>query len=149
MKNTFFHTQVRRFSNRKWLLTGVAAATLLAAPLSIHAVAQEGPQQRREQITEQLDLSEAQQDELKSIREDKREEIRAILTPQQVAQIENADNPRRAMRSLDLSESQREQIRSIHESSREEMRAVLTPEQQAEWDSLREEYGQRRRGRQR
>ena len=100
--------------------------------------------QRRAHIQQELELSDAQVQQMREIREQggTREEIQAVLTPQQqekMATIRANNEGKRAQRMarmqahLELSDEQVAQMREIREQggSREDMHAILTEEQKA------------------
>ncbi|WP_017654480.1 Spy/CpxP family protein refolding chaperone [Fortiea contorta] len=89
-----------------------------------------------------LNLTEDQKNQLKTIRTNTRSRIEALLTPEQKQKLQEAKaNRSRGQRPqgersqggpfafLNLSETQKTQIKQIMESSKQEMEAVLTPEQ--------------------
>ena len=90
-----------------------------------------------------LDLSPAQKTQLASIHESTRQQILAVLTPEQRTQLNagtaNEQNEHafgRSLRGLTLSAAQKTQIRAIHVAARQQMMAVLTPEQQARMQAM-------------
>ena len=130
-----------KFNLKTLSLGGLAAFTLLAAPLAIVETARaEGG--RHHQVLEQLDLSEDQSARLASLREDTRSQIQAVLSSDQQSQLEAAreagEARRQAWRSLDLSEEQRDRIRAIREDSRTEFESILTDDQLAQIEEMRQ-----------
>ncbi|MEH6637488.1 MAG: hypothetical protein V7700_18365 [Halioglobus sp.] len=102
---------------------------------------------------EALGLSEDQIQQMREIREGggTREEMRAILTPEQQVKAEQLkkerhgsreDRAARMQQHLGLSDTQVAEIREIREAggSREDIRAVLTPEQQTQFDEARSKH---------
>ena len=99
---------------------------------------------RRGRLMEELNLTEAQSEQIEAIHADSRDQIQDVLTAQQRAELNNSEQPRRAFRDLDLTEEQREEIQSIREESREDISAVLTDEQRAQIQELRAQHQGRR-----
>jgi len=134
------------------LLAGAAVVALCLAPATVDAQPggdRQGPP-KMGRIFSQLDLTDAQKSQLERIRDETREQIRNILTPEQRTAVEsaisNGQRPREAMRAANLSQEQREQVRSIHRATREKMKNVLTPEQRQQLEQMRQS---RRENRQR
>ncbi|MEL6603073.1 MAG: hypothetical protein AAFP20_07590 [Cyanobacteria bacterium J06614_10] len=123
------------------------ALAMLIAPLSTVASAQAEGGRRGGHHLEQLDLSEAQTEQIEAIRADAREQIGDVLTSEQRATLENSEGRgRRAFRELDLSEDQRNEIRAIHEDSREQVNEILTPAQRQQVEEIRENHLERNGG---
>ena len=114
-------------------------------------------QARKDHLHKALDLSEEQATQIRELREQgaSREEVRAVLTPEQQAQLDTLrashDGKRREhMRNyLELSEEQMQQMREIRENggSREDINAILSPEQQQKMAELHARRGHSRGGR--
>ncbi len=81
----------------------------------------------------QLNLTDAQKQQMKSIHQNTRTQISALLTDAQKIQLETAiksgTKPREAMRALNLSADQKSKIRAIKQAERTQREALLTPEQ--------------------
>lgn len=110
-------------------LPDVNSATLVTTTDSTSAVSEDLPP-----IVEDLDLTESQRQQAEQIRSDTQAQIRALLTPDQVALLDAFEgDDREAFRALkqdlNLTEAQREQIVEIVSGSREAFRDLLTPEQ--------------------
>ena len=86
--------------------------------------------------------------------------LRSILTPEQLAKMEESkdERGRGGLRNLDLSQEQRGQLKSYWDSQRSTMeqdraqidsqlQATLTPEQLAQYQEMKAKWGQHRRGR--
>jgi Spy/CpxP family protein refolding chaperone len=125
----------------------ILASVGVLTTVSTLALAQ-GP--HRGKLLQELDLTEAQQAEIREIRASGggRDEIHAVLTEEQITRLEElreehrgkrGDRTEHLRRALDLSDEQVAEIRDIHASggSRDDVRAVLTEEQQAKFDELR------------
>lgn len=152
------------------LVAGAIALTLTTIPFAVQAqptsssplllaqVPKKGPWQ-------ELGLTDAQKNQIQTIRQNTRTQIEGILTPEQKAQLEAAKQERQAQRQagqgqrqagqrsrnkfadLNLTEQQKTQMRQVWESSKQQMQAVLTPEQQAKLKQFQENMRQRRQQR--
>lgn len=134
----------------------VQAQTAFSSPLLIaQAPPNKGPWQK-------LNLTDAQKNQLKQIRESTRAQIDEVLTAEQKAQMEKFKAERQAQRgqgqrpqqrgergkkgfaALNLSEDQKAQIKKIMESSKAQTQAVFTPEQREQMKQFRENARARR-----
>jgi len=88
-----------------------------------------------------LNLTEAQKEQMQQLRAKHRQQMQALLTPDQRSELEAARAEGRRPNKLNLSEAQKDQMRSLRAQHREEMLAVLTPDQQATWQTLRAQRG--------
>ncbi|MGD8275454.1 MAG: hypothetical protein PVJ30_05795 [Thiohalocapsa sp.] len=156
------------------VMLATAAGTVLAAPLGGHPRATERVNERLERMTEQLDLSAAQQEEIRALldahhqaadgaRAELRERVDAVLTAEQ-RQQRDAQRQARIERRLErladrlaLSNSQREEVVEIFAQKRADpdmtpaqlhdaLAAVLTDDQRSRLESLRERHGPGRHG---
>lgn len=128
--------------------SSLVALALLVAPWALGGSAQAGGGRRGHHL-EQLNLTDAQSAQIQTIRTDTRSQMRAVLTAEQRALLENSESGgRRAWRNLDLSDDQRSQLRSIREASHEQVSEVLTDEQLQQLEEMREAWGNRHGGRQ-
>ncbi len=104
-----------------------------------------------------LDLTDEQVKKMREIRDNggSREEMQAVLTPEQRAKAAEkkteyrSDRTRRRARvqeELGLSDEQMDKMNAIKRNggTREDMREVLTPEQQAKWDGMHGKRAPRR-----
>ncbi|MGQ9866473.1 MAG: Spy/CpxP family protein refolding chaperone [Pseudanabaenaceae cyanobacterium] len=91
-----------------------------------------------------LNLTEAQKEEMQQLRAKHRQQMEALLTPAQRAELTAAWAEGRRPYKLNLSDAQKEQMRSLRAQGRQEMLAVLTPEQQVTWRTLRVRRGPNR-----
>ncbi|NJK59764.1 MAG: hypothetical protein HC918_05250 [Oscillatoriales cyanobacterium SM2_1_8] len=91
-----------------------------------------------------LNLSDAQREQLQQLRAKYRQQMQAILTPEQRAEMEAARAEGRRPNSLNLSDAQKSQLQALRTQGREEMLAVLTPEQQTTWQNLKAQRGSRK-----
>jgi Spy/CpxP family protein refolding chaperone len=121
--------------------------------LSAVAVA-EPPQEGRGHFMGQLDLSAEQKEQMREIRENGggRDEMRAVLTAEQQAKLDELREAKRGKRGpniermkqhLDLTDEQANEISGIIDAggSREEIQEVLTEEQKAKMTELRKLHG--------
>ncbi len=130
------------------LLSSMAMAQPASAPAGGTKSTQKTPPPA--QLKNDLDLTDAQVKKMRQIREEggTREEMQAVLTPEQRAKQKalrkehRGDRKARMKENLDLSDAQKKQMQEIRRKggSREEMRAVLTPEQQAKYDAQRSQH---------
>ncbi|MGF1492871.1 MAG: hypothetical protein ACFBSC_10550 [Microcoleaceae cyanobacterium] len=129
---------------------GILGFSLLAP--AIHptvAQAQANPGARREQIQQELELTNAQRQQIQQIQQSTRERLSAVLTDSQKAQLRSAleqqtgdqgrGSLRQALRNLNLTETQQKQIRAIRQETRQQMQDVLTPEQKEKIEQLRQQ----------
>jgi periplasmic protein CpxP/Spy len=113
-------------------------------------VAQEQPAKApRERFGEKLGLTDAQKAQMQAIKKDTRAKIDAILTPEQRAQKQAAQQNRQAgkrggWKALNLTEDQKNQVKQIMEASKTQMQNILTPEQRTQWEQMRQEKRSRR-----
>jgi periplasmic protein CpxP/Spy len=85
---------------------------------------------------EQLNLSEEQKDRIAKIRMTQRQEVQAILTPEQWQQWQQArQNNQRP--NLNLSEEQKAKMKAMRQNTRSQIEAVLTPEQRQKLQQMR------------
>jgi protein CpxP len=107
------------------------------------------PEQRREHLTEKLNLTESQKAQWQEIKRSSRERVEAILTPEQKAQAREQKTQGRGKnwRSLNLTDAQKEQIRAIKQETNQQIQAMLTPEQQQILAQMKKNRGENRRNR--
>lgn len=122
--------------NRLLFVPGLLAVTLACLPV-IHSVAQtpSTPTTQMGRKWANLNLTEAQREQMQQIREQTKAQIEQILTPEQRATLQasqqNGGKKRGAFKDLNLSDAQKQQMRQIKQSSMQRMQAILTPEQRA------------------
>jgi periplasmic protein CpxP/Spy len=128
------------------ILTFAAGAVLLTAPiLSQSAEARDGQGgARMERGFKSLNLTEAQKNQMKALREAGRVEMERIFTPDQQAKLKAAKaggkGDRKAlMTSLNLTEAQKTAIKALKQRQRLSMEAILTPEQKTKLEQKRSE----------
>jgi Spy/CpxP family protein refolding chaperone len=90
----------------------------------------------------QLNLTEAQKAQLKTIHESAKTQRQNVLTPEQRAKIEQArqSGERKGIRkSLNLTEAQKQQMKAIGATTKTQVQNVLTPEQKSQLEKIRQE----------
>lgn len=96
------------------LMLAILTGWLLLQPL---AVAQSTSTETTEQLTQDLKLTQDQQNQVKAINEQRRNQIQSVMKDSSLTP-----------------EQKRERIREINQSSDSQIRGLLTPEQQQRWD---------------
>lgn len=113
-------------------IAALAPAISLALPSAAFSQPQGENRANRPNFPE-LNLTEAQKSQMKSLSENTRKQINEVLTDAQKSQlqasIKSGTKPRAAMQALNLSEDQKSKIRAIKESGKQSRQALLTPEQ--------------------
>lgn len=159
------------------LVAGAIALTLTATSFTVDAqtaspspvLLAQSPQKERGPWKD-LNLTDAQKNQIQAIRRDSRTKMEAVFTPEQKAKLEAAKQARRAewqarkaqgqtgqrqpgqhhgrrkgdFADLNLSEIQKTQIRQIRESEKQQIQAVLTPEQRQKIEQFRQNAPSRR-----
>ena len=95
----------------------------------------------------QLNLTEAQKAQMKSIRESAKARSQAVLTAEQRAIMEQArqSGDRKGVRkSLNLTDAQKQQMKAIAEDTKTQMKNVLTPAQQQQLEQMKQQRQARR-----
>lgn len=87
------------------------------------------PEQHLQMLSQRLNLTEAQQTQIKQLIEKHRSEIDAINN-EKLTQAER-----------------RQKLESLHQQMQSEMKSVLTPEQQKQFEQMRQNMGKGRHGR--
>jgi len=135
------------------LLAGAVSLSLSAATIT-PAFAQsttptpstEQPQWHRQN---KLNLTAEQQQKMQQIRQASRQQIDAILTADQKAQLQAAKPQqgkyRRGFASLNLTPDQKSKIQAVMQSSKQQMDAILTPEQRQQLQQFEQKHQQRHR----
>jgi len=134
-------------------LKRVFAVAMLSTTLGVIAIpsivsAQSSPnqdnptytQKHREGGWKKLNLSDDQKQQLKTIHANTKQQMQAVLTDDQRAQLaaaKQSGNHKGVWKSLNLTPDQKQQIRSIHKSSREQILAVLTPDQRTQLQQMK------------
>lgn len=150
------------------MLAGAIALSAVAAPFAVNAqvnlsgqqlLAQAQGQQRQQRQGKwaQLNLTPAQQEQMRQIKAEFRTQMQAILTPEQRAKLEaakqnsqgqNRQARRGVMESLNLTDAQKAQMRELKQQQKSRMQAVLTAEQRQQLEQMQQEWKQRRQQRQ-
>lgn len=120
-----------------WLLPGAIALLLSAAPvLTAHAQSSAPTAPTGQRVQNRLNLTADQKARLKTIRDNVRQQIEGVLTPEQQAklQADRGQGMKRGqdLKSLNLSADQKARIKQIRENARSQMDSVLTPEQRSQ-----------------
>jgi Spy/CpxP family protein refolding chaperone len=90
----------------------------------------------------QLNLTEAQQTQMKAIRESAKARHESVLTAEQRAIMEQArqSGDRKGVRkSLNLTDAQKQQMKAIAEDTKAQMKNVLTPAQQQQLEQMKQQ----------
>jgi Spy/CpxP family protein refolding chaperone len=115
------------------LLAGVAAITLIAAPMVVNAQRSNLLAQGPDKVFSNLNLTSEQQTQFEQIRNNTDSQIAGILNPEQQQQFQSIQTQRQqlheAMKALNLTSEQKEQMHSIKQSAKQQMDSVLTDEQ--------------------
>jgi periplasmic protein CpxP/Spy len=96
--------------------------------------------QRRVGMWEQLNLSDTQKQQLKTVRDTTKQQIESLLTEEQrakLAEAKQAGDRKGAWRSLNLTADQKQKISEIRKRSKEQGLAILTPEQRTQLEQMR------------
>jgi periplasmic protein CpxP/Spy len=131
------------------LLPSVIALILAAAPV-VPAFAQAPSSeaspswQKRGNMGEKLNLTDAQKAQMKQIKEASRQKMDAVLTTAQKEQMRVAKQNKQKP-NLNLSDEQKASLKAIREDSKRQMDAVLTPEQLQKLQALRQQWMQNRK----
>ena len=94
---------------------------------------------QRGEVWKELNLTDTQKQQLKTIRANTRQQMQSILTDEQRAKLESAGQSgdrKEVMKSLNLTDAQKQQMRDIRKKSREQTLAILTPEQRSKFEQL-------------
>lgn len=143
--------------NRRWMIAALVGSTaalgLAIAPLTAQADPPEGGRprlERRANLIEELNLTDAQQAQFQEIRRDTRAQIADVFTEDQRQSfregLEAGEPFPMVIQSLNLSDEQHDQLRSIMETSMERRRNVLTEEQREQLREHRGGWGRGMRG---
>jgi periplasmic protein CpxP/Spy len=134
-------------------LTATSLAVKAESITSSHTVVAQQMRQKGRGMWQQLGLTEAQQAQIQTIRQNTRAEMEKILTEEQREQLrtsmqdggmQNRRNRQGKFASLNLTEEQKTQMRQLMQSQKAQIEAVLTPEQKAQMQRMKEERRSRR-----
>ncbi len=117
-----------------WFVGSAVMLGSTAMALSIQPMAQ-AQMPMMQTVLENLELTEAQQQQVSEIRQSTRSQIGDILTPEQRSQLqavvlEGADL-QEGVAAMNITEQQREDIRGIVQSARGDLQGLLTDEQRS------------------
>lgn len=143
-----FQSNLKNWMARRRVLTLLSCSTALSLSVAVitPVLAQTPPDApprgpERMQWKQKLNLTPEQQSQMARIRQSTRQQIDNILTAEQKAKLQaaqqNRSNRREAFRTLNLTTEQRTQMRTILQSSRQQMDAILTPEQRQQLQQMR------------
>ncbi|WP_434685600.1 Spy/CpxP family protein refolding chaperone [Pseudanabaena minima] len=124
----------------------VAVPNLVAAQNTTQNIT-EKRKPRQGEGWKQLNLTEAQKAQMKSIRESAKARSQAVLTAEQRAIMEQArqSGDRKGVRkSLNLTDAQKQQMKAIAEDTKTQMKNVLTPAQQQQLEQMKQQRQARR-----
>lgn len=155
------------------MLAGVLVLGAVAAPFAVNAQANpsvkllmaQAQRQGKESKWAKLNLTDAQKQQMRQIKEETRAQIQEVLTPEQRAQMETMKQNRQGqngqrqarqgqgrrggmMASLNLTEEQKARIKEIMQSQKARMDQVLTAEQRQQIEQMRSQWQQQRQQRQ-
>jgi hypothetical protein len=115
------------------LLSGAFALLLAVSPMiplfTPTTLAETTPSARGKGKLAKLNLTKEQQVQIKKIRESARQQMDAIFTSEQKAQLQAARKERQKP-NLNLTDEQKGRIKAIRTEVKSQMDAILTPEQQ-------------------
>jgi Spy/CpxP family protein refolding chaperone len=139
----------------KWMT--MAAAVTLTASLAFAAPHEGGMGGRRgrhgqefgQRMAAKLNLTEAQQQQIRDLNEKFRETNKAVFEGAHALHKEFRDakraNDTAKLESLKPQmEAQRAQMKQLHEAQEQQISALLTPEQRTQWEAMKAERQQRR-----
>ncbi len=168
LKTSKYPTEVSMKIKMIPMLASAIALSVVVAPFAVKAhtlssgqpliaQAQTGYQKHQKQW-KNINLTDAQKQQLRQIHEDTRSQIEGVLTPEQKAKLaefkkqkpsgQNRENRQDIMSSLNLTDAQKAQIKQIRQQQKEKMDAVFTPEQKQQIQKMRQEGQQNRQQRQ-
>lgn len=133
------------------LIAGAIALTLTAVPFSVKAettnsapiqLAQNPPAKPDAQRGIQIKLTPKQQTEFRKIDNGIRDQVKKVMTPQQLQQIQTAmesgKSGREAFAAVNFTPEQQAQLQKIFITSQQQKEALLTADQQAQLARLRQ-----------
>lgn len=121
------------------IVWGAAIPSLIYAQDSLPNSPNVTRKQHRGNAFKELNLTDTQKQQFKTIHENTRQQIQGILTEEQRAKFESADRSgdrKAVMKSLNLTDAQKQQMRDMRKKSREQMLAILTPEQRSKFEQM-------------
>ena len=148
------------------MLAGAIVLGAAAIPFAVNAqanssgqqlLAQAQPDQRqgKEGKWAKLNLTDAQKQQMRQIKQETRAQMQNILTPEQQATLQAAmqngqGRNRQAWKQVkeSLNDDQKAQMRTLMEQQKARIEAILTDEQKQQLEQMRQEWQQRRQQRQ-
>lgn len=105
-----------------------------------------------ERFAQKLNLTDAQQQQIRAIQESAKERNKAFFessreTRKQFHEARKANDTAKLESLKPAMEAQREQFRQLRQAQMAQIEAVLTPEQRAQFESIKAQPGGRRHGR--
>ncbi|WP_055076866.1 Spy/CpxP family protein refolding chaperone [Pseudanabaena sp. 'Roaring Creek'] len=120
-------------------LAGIAIPSIVSAQTSPDQGVQT-TQKHHDGGWKKLNLSDDQKQQLKTIHTNTKQQVQAVLTDAQLAQLATAKQSgdrKGVWKSLNLTADQKQQIKNIHKSSRDQSLAILTPEQRTQLQQMK------------
>jgi periplasmic protein CpxP/Spy len=125
---------------KRQILSFVAGAVLLIAPVLTQGVLTQGVQARQpdgnrmERMAQELNLTETQKAQIKTMKASHRTAMQNILTPEQQSKLKAAKEGQKGdrrgiMKSLNITDSQKAAMKSLRAQQRKDLEAILTPDQ--------------------
>jgi periplasmic protein CpxP/Spy len=117
--------------------------SLVASPAVAQEQAAPRSKNRPGKGMKELNLSEAQTQQMKQVRNEMRTAIMNVLTPAQKEQLKkialqgDPQNLRKELQNISLSTAQKQQMQQIRQDTERKMMAILTPEQRAQLQQSR------------
>ena len=143
--------------NKLSFLAGAVALTLTAIPFAAEAnraninssspviVARGGKGMR---MLKRLNLTDQQKTQLQEIKKSARDEMKEILTPEQLQKLQeakaNGQKKREVWGNLGLTDDQKAEIKEIRESKKSQIEAILTDDQKQQLEQMRQNRRNRR-----
>lgn len=158
IKSKELTTQVTMKTKLMPLLAGLITISAVATPLLVKAQDEapirppQATQQHRQGQRSQLNLSDAQKQQLRQIEQDTRTQMQAVLTSEQQEKLKtliqqnrqgNRQKHQDVWSQLNLSDAQKTKIQEIRQAQKTQMDAVFTPEQKQQMQQMRQQWQQR------
>jgi protein CpxP len=149
--------ETRNMNKNKWMT--MAAVLALSASLAIAAPhggkdrggksgGKHGRGEFGEKLAEKLNLTDAQKEQIRTIRTNNREQNKAFFeqsraTFEQFREAKKANDTAKLEQLKPALEKQRAQMKQFRAAERQQILALLTPEQRTKFDALEQERGER------
>ncbi|PZO35246.1 MAG: hypothetical protein DCF19_24310 [Pseudanabaena frigida] len=121
-------------------LGGIAIPSIASAQSSPNQDNSTYTQKHREGGWKNLNLNDAQKQQLKMLRAATAQRVQSVLTEEQrskLAMTKQSGNYKGVWKSLNITADQKQQISDINKSSKEQTLAVLTPEQRTQLQQMK------------